>query len=138
MRSSDWVISLGELRYLQAAERTLNVFYSTLSRYAGSCCSLLIALEQSLTPPQTVILRGKAQALAEWKNALRHAPPTILVLALPLELAGLPPSLSKPAAMNNTVNAWVCQGVKCLPEISDLQELLRICEIQGKIELPLL
>ena len=129
---------LGELRYLQAAERTVNVFYSTLSRYAGSCCSLLIALEQSLTPPQTIILRGKAQALAEWKNALRHASPTILVLALPLELAGLPLSMSKPAAMNNTVNAWVCQGVKCLPEISDLQELLRICEIQGKIELPLL
>ena len=81
---------LGELRYLQAAERTVNVFYSTFSRYAGSCCSLLVALEQSLTPPQTVILRGEAQALVEWKNALRHGPPAILVLALPLELAATP------------------------------------------------
>jgi hypothetical protein len=129
---------LGETRYLQAAERTLKVFYSTLSRYPGSCCSLLIALEQSLAPPQTIILRGSAQAQAEWRNALRRAPPTIVVLALPSDLAGLPLSLSKPAAMNNGVNAWVCQGVKCLPEISDLQELLRICEIRGKIEPPLL
>jgi hypothetical protein len=129
---------LGETRYLQAAERTLKVFYSTLSRYPGSCCSLLIALEQSLAPPQTIILRGSVQAQAEWRNALRRAPPTIVVLALPSDLAGLPLSLSKPAAMNNGVNAWVCQGVKCLPEISDLQELLRICEIRGKIEPPLL
>jgi len=127
---------LGELRYLQAAERTLKVFYSTLSRYPGSCCSLLTALEQSLAPPHTVVLRGEAQALAKWKDALRHSPPSILVFALPSELVGLPSSLSKPVAMDNAVNAWVCQGVKCLPEISDLQELLRVCEIQGKIETP--
>ncbi|MDE2365943.1 MAG: thioredoxin domain-containing protein, partial [Betaproteobacteria bacterium] len=125
---------LGEPRYLQTAERTLKVFYSTLSRYAGSCCSLLVALEQLLTPPQMVILRGKAQALAKWEDALRRSAPSILVFSLPSELVGLPQSLSKPAATDDTVNAWVCQGVKCLPEISDLQELLRVCEIQGKIE----
>lgn len=127
---------LGEFRYLQTAECTLKVFYSTLSRYPGSCCSLLVALEQSLVPPHTVILRGEAQALVKWKAALRHSPPPILVFALPSELVALPPSLSKPAAMDNAVNAWVCQGVKCLPEISDLQELLRVCEIKGKIEPP--
>jgi hypothetical protein len=127
---------LGELRYLQAAERVLKVFYSTLSRYPGSCCSLLIALEQSLAPPQTVILRGKTHALAKWKDAVRHSSPLMLVFAVPSELAGLPESLGKPPAMDNAVNAWVCEGVKCLPEISDLQELLRVCEIQGKIEAP--
>ncbi|SEL04081.1 thioredoxin domain-containing protein [Nitrosovibrio tenuis] len=127
---------LGKHRYLQTAEHTLKVFYSTLSRYAGSCCSLLVALEQSLTPPQMVILRGKAQALAKWEDALRRSAPSILVFALPSELVGLPPNLSKPAPIDDTVNAWVCQGVKCIPEISDLQELLRVCEIQGKIESP--
>ncbi|MDN5836555.1 MAG: thioredoxin domain-containing protein, partial [Nitrosospira sp.] len=127
---------LGEFRYLETAERTLGLFYPTLSRQASSCCSFLVALEQSLTPPQIVILRGQAHALEEWSKALRHSPPYTLVFALPSELVGLPPSLSKPAAMDNTVNAWVCHGVKCLPEISDLQELLRVCEIQGKIEPP--
>jgi uncharacterized protein YyaL (SSP411 family) len=124
---------LGEFRYLEAAERTLGLFYPTISRYTGSCCSLLTALEQSLTPPQIIILRGDAHALAEWRNALRYGFPHTLVFALPLEFVGLPPSLSKPAAKNNAVNAWVCHGVKCLPEISDLRELLRVCEIQGKI-----
>ena len=80
-----------------------------------------------------VILRGPAPALMEGKKALGCGSPYTLVFAVPLELLGLPPGLNKPAARDNTVNAWVCQGVKCLPEISDLQELLRVCEIQGKI-----
>lgn len=124
---------LGEFRYLQAAERALGLFYPTLSRYASTCCSLLVTLEQSLAPPQIVILRGQAPALTEWKKALGCGSPYTLAFAVPLELPGLPPGLNKPVAKDNTVNAWVCQGVKCLPEISDLQELLRVCEIQGKI-----
>ena len=121
---------LGEFRYLQAAERTLDLFYPAVSRYASSCCSLLAALEQLLMPPQLVILRGQAHALAEWKNALRCIPPHTLVFALPSELTGLPPSLNKPLATANAVNAWVCHGVKCLPEISDLQQLLSVCEMR--------
>jgi len=125
---------LGEFRYLQAAERSLKLFYPSLSHYSGSCCSLLVALEQWLVPPQTVVLRGTAEAMVEWTEVLRSVDPSILVIALPSELAGLPPSLSKSAAMkNHAVNAWVCQGVKCLPEISDLHELLRVCKFQGKI-----
>lgn len=124
---------LGEFRYLQTAERALELFYPAITRYAGSCCSLLVALEQSLSPPQIVILRGQADALAQWESTLRRGSPHILVFALPSELLGLPSSLNKPSATDNAVNAWVCQGVKCLPKIIDLQELLRVCEIRGKI-----
>jgi uncharacterized protein YyaL (SSP411 family) len=127
---------LDDFRYLEAAERALSLFYPILSHHPGSCCSLLLALEQLLVPTQIVILRGPADALAEWKNTLRRASPAPLVLALPVELAGLPASLDKPGAADNTVNAWVCQGVKCLPEISNLQELLRTCEIKGNIDFP--
>ena len=73
---------LGEFRYLQAAERALNLFYPTLFRYPSSCCSLLTALEQSLFPPQTVILRGPAQALGNGTDALRNVRPYTLVFAL--------------------------------------------------------
>jgi hypothetical protein len=93
-----------------------------------------MALQEWLDPPQTVILQGESRALADWNNALRHVDPSILVIALSPRLTGLPASLSKPAAAKNgAVNAWVCQGVKCLPEISDLQELLRVCKFHGKI-----
>ena len=121
---------LGEFRYLQAAERTLGLFYPAISHFASSSCSLLVALEQSLTPPHIVILRGQRHALAEWKNALRCIYPCTLVFALPSELVGLPPSLNKPVSTSNAVNAWVCHGVNCLPEISDLQQLLSICEMR--------
>ena len=128
---------LGEFRYLQTAEHALGLFYPAITRYAGSCCSLLVALEQSLSPPQTVILRGPTNALAQWENTLRRGSPHALIFALPSELLGLPSSLNKPVARGNAVNAWVCKGVKCLPEITDLQELLRVCEIRGKIRTPL-
>lgn len=128
---------LGELRYLQTAERTLSLFYPALSRHPSSCCSLLTVLEETLTPPQIVILRGQIPSLAEWQDALLPIAPYAMVLALPVELIGLPVSLSKRIPLDKAVNAWVCQGVKCLPEISDLQELLRVCEVQGRIKFPL-
>ena len=36
--------------------------------------------------------------------------------------------------MDKSVNAWVCQSVKRLLEISDLRELLRVCEVQGRMK----
>jgi hypothetical protein len=74
--------------------------------------------------------------MRRWESALRHHAPTALVLALPADRgtpATLPPNLAKPLPSGIGVNAWVCHGVKCLPEITDLQELLRISEIRGKI-----
>ncbi|MDV6343222.1 thioredoxin domain-containing protein [Nitrosomonas sp. Is37] len=128
---------LGEYRYLQSAERTLKLFYPEMRHHPSVYCSLLIALKEWLTPPQIVILRGKGALLSEWHRALvLHAPATI-VLALPMELTGLPPSLNKPLSVDQGVNAWVCQGEKCLPEITDLQELLQACKVKGRMLFPL-
>ncbi len=124
---------VGEPRYLQAAENALNVFYSAMSLHTSSYCSLMITLEETLTPPQIVILRGQESALTEWRNALQNSSPYTLVFALPTELVDLPPSLNKPCPTDKPVNAWVCQGVICQPEISDLQELQRVCKFQGKM-----
>jgi len=124
---------VGEPRYLQAAENALNVFYSAMSLHTSSYCSLMITLEETLTPPQIVILRGQESVLTEWRNALQNSSPYTLVFALPTELVGLPPSLNKPCPTDKPVNAWVCQGVICQPEISDLQELQQACKFQGKM-----
>ncbi len=128
---------LGEFRYLDAADRTLNLFFTSMIRYPGSGCTLLGALEQSLSPPKIVILRGSGYALSAWKHALRQSAPGFLVFALPSNLASLPRALDKPAASGDGVNAWACQGVKCLPQISDLHELLRFCQIKGNIDFPI-
>ncbi|HEX9672585.1 MAG TPA: thioredoxin domain-containing protein [Burkholderiales bacterium] len=116
---------IGEPRYLEAAERTLKLFYAPLERQPGAFVSLATALDEHLVPPQTVVLRGEAGAMSGWRRALaaRYRPDT-LVVAIPAGQAGLPPVLDK-AAPPRGVNAWVCRGVTCLPPINDLAALER-------------
>jgi len=128
---------LGESRYLQAAERALNLFYSEMLHHPSIYCSLLVALEEWLTPPKMIILRGDETRMKEWWRQIKSQTPYTFVIALPMELTGLSSSLNKPIPVNNDVNAWVCQGEKCLSEIVDLQELLQVCKDKGKMAFPL-
>jgi uncharacterized protein YyaL (SSP411 family) len=116
---------IGEPRYLEAAERALKLFYAPLERQPSGFVSLATALDEYLSPPQTVVLRGEAGALAKWQRSLaaRYRPDT-LVIAIPAGRAGLPPVLDK-AAPAGGVNAWVCRGVTCLPPVADLAGLER-------------
>jgi uncharacterized protein YyaL (SSP411 family) len=116
----------GEQRYADAAERTLVLFYRELSHNASGFASLLMALDEWCTPCDIVILRGPTDALAAWRTALAeagHARLKSLILALPNALNDLPPTLSKP--ISHTVNAWICQGVNCLPPVTELETLLK-------------
>ena len=122
----------GEERYRAAAERALELFYPTLLEYPAGFGSLMVALEECLAPPTTVILRGAPEAMAPWARDLagQHWPAT-LVLAIPSGLEGLPPVLDKPVdnpGSKTAVNAWVCQGVTCLLPVSDLETLKKTCK----------
>ena len=108
-----------------------------MRRHASSHCSLLEALREWLTPPQIVILRGKGAALSEWHHTLVFQVPDAIILALPVELTGLPQGLNKALPVDREVNAWVCHGEKCLPEITSLQELLQVCGDKGRMSFPL-
>lgn len=114
---------LGEPRYLEAAERTLKAFKPMLERQASAYSSLCLALEEQLAPPTVVILRGGD--LAAWQHDLaRHYLPQTMVLAVPAGIKDLPAPLDKPVRAG--VNAWVCHGVKCLPPITELAELVAV------------
>jgi len=93
------------------------------------------ALEESLAPPTTVILRGELPALALWTQKLaREHWPSTMILAIPVAAEGLPPVLDKPvdnSAPQTSVNAWVCQGVTCLLPISDVETLRNTCKRGG-------
>jgi len=114
---------LGESRYLSAAEKTLRLFWPQMRHSAAGFGSLLLALEEALTPPEIVILRGPAEAMREWQRAL-GASPRRLVLALPNGIAGLPATLAKPES--EQVNAWLCRGVTCLAPTANLAELIYV------------
>ena len=118
---------LGEARYLEAAGRTLKLYSPELAQQPAGFMSMLMALQEYLTPPQIVILRSAPGASASWRRQLlQHYWPSTLILALEGELAGLPEALVKP--LSQGVSAWVCQGVTCLPVIEDCAELIAVCQ----------
>jgi len=110
---------LGEVRYIEAARRTLTLFQPQLA-HPGSA-SFLEALVEALTPPTIVLLRGPTSAVNEWQRRLAREW-SGLCLALPNGLA-LPTALAKPEA--DSVNAWICSGVSCVDPVAEFEELRR-------------
>jgi uncharacterized protein YyaL (SSP411 family) len=117
----------GKQPYLQAAERTLRTYFHDMARQPGGFATLLMALEEAITPPAIVVLRGKPAQLAEWQRRISAAyRPWVTALGIPDDLKDLPPLLDKPR--KNDVNAWVCAGVRCLEPIDDFSCLERVCK----------
>jgi uncharacterized protein YyaL (SSP411 family) len=114
---------LGEPRYLAAAERTVRAFGRELAERPAGFASLLIALEDCLEPPASVLLRGDAATCAAWRRKLEqsYAP-----ARRTLDLSGadaLPGALAKPHDARDAATAWVCKGTVCLPPIHSLDQL---------------
>jgi uncharacterized protein YyaL (SSP411 family) len=118
----------GESRYQRAAERTLELFYPAMRESPGGFGAMSITLAETLEPPRTLVLRGKADALGEWSRTFaREYLPDTMVLALPDGAKGVPELLDKPARPG-PVNAWLCRGVSCLSPMSELEQALRSCK----------
>lgn len=116
---------LGELRYLDAAERTLMAAWPALLRYPQGHVSLITALEDFLHSNQIVIIRGEAQDAQGWLQELSAIyAPRRLLFAIPADAADLPPALASKRAGNSTT-AYLCAGMTCSAPINDLNELAR-------------
>ncbi|HVK55699.1 MAG TPA: thioredoxin domain-containing protein [Burkholderiales bacterium] len=116
-----------DMRYSEAAERTLRLFYRDLTGQPFGNSTLLMALEEALQPTRLIVIRGPASELTDWRNFMRKQYcPTSLVFFLTDDANNLPINLAKPA--KGHVNAWVCQGVNCLPPISAISELQLVLE----------
>ncbi|MGH8629222.1 MAG: thioredoxin domain-containing protein, partial [Burkholderiales bacterium] len=123
---------LGEPRYLQAAQRTVQVFFPLMAQRAAGFATLATALADVLTPTRSVVLRGPKAELERWAARLagRFLPDT-LVLAVDSEQQNLPPVLAKPAGAG--VNAYLCEGVSCSAPLTDLDQLLQSVT-QGRLQ----
>ena len=114
---------LGEPRYQQSAERTLQAFDLTLRRNPAGCASLSHALHEYLIPPILVILRGEPVKLQLWRHAItQHYYPHALFFYFDETVKELPKTLLR--NFSKDVNAWVCRGVTCSRSIDNLAELL--------------
>jgi uncharacterized protein len=115
---------LGEPRYLQAAERTLKVFDSSMGNNPATCATLCHALAEFLTPPTIVIIRGEANKMAAWRDTINQTYyPHHLFFYLDENVTDLPPTLQR--SFTKDVNAWVCKGVVCLPSVNNLRQILK-------------
>jgi uncharacterized protein YyaL (SSP411 family) len=116
---------LGELRYLDAAERTLRAAWPMLQEYPQAHMSLVNALEDFLAATQILIIRGDAAPAQHWAAELgeRYAPQR-MIFAIPRDAADLPPALAAKRAAPGTV-AYLCTGMTCSAPLGDLKTIAR-------------
>ncbi len=115
---------LGDNRYLQAAERTLRASWMMLEKYPNGHASMLQALEETLNPPEIIILRGVNKTLREWQQELAKVyAPHRLVIAIPSDATDLPPAFADKKPVGDIV-AYVCKGSVCSAPLSDFSALV--------------
>jgi uncharacterized protein YyaL (SSP411 family) len=105
---------LGETRYLDAAERTLRSAWRAMDEYPHGHVTLLTALEEYVTHPEIIVIRGDADDVARWRDAAaRLYSPRRLVFAIPRDEQLLPGALADRAAMDDETVAYRCLGTHC-------------------------
>ncbi len=120
---------LGEARYLDACERTLRAAWGTIEQFPAAYNSLLHVLEESLNPPEIMVLRGRGAALQIWhQRCLEAYAPRRLTFTIPDSAVDLPGVLAHRTPRGEVV-AYVCQGTQCGAPIETLEALHR--ELRG-------
>ncbi|MFQ5642552.1 MAG: thioredoxin domain-containing protein [Thiogranum sp.] len=117
---------LGETRFLDAAEQTLKAAWDAIRQSPSGHTGLLLALEETLYPVETVIIRAGAQ-LDSWQSIMAHDyAPRRQVFAIPDCIDELPARLQQRTPQQKGV-AYICQGTHCLPPILSVRELEQFC-----------
>lgn len=115
---------IGEMRFIEAAERTLRMSWPGLSRLPYAHGALLLALEEYLSPPQQIVLRGESTAMQAWLERCNAAySPGRLCFAIPGGSQSLPGLLAGHKATDMDVIAYPCSGTHCRPAVTKLSQL---------------
>jgi uncharacterized protein YyaL (SSP411 family) len=111
----------GEARYVESAEHALHAFAGAMRERPSGHGSFLMALEEHFEPSRLLILTGPDASVDEWraKLAAKYRPNLITITAKPGQ--AMPEAIARPPA--ERVNAYLCQGVACLPPIADFGQL---------------
>ena len=105
---------LGETLYLEAAERTLRAAWRALEEVPHGHVSLLGALEEYVTHPEIIVIRGEEDDIARWRDsAAKVYAPRRLVFAIPASETGLPGALAERAPLAGETVAYRCVGTHC-------------------------
>ncbi|HET7588437.1 MAG TPA: thioredoxin domain-containing protein [Gammaproteobacteria bacterium] len=115
---------LGEIRYLDAAARTLRAGAAALADYPDAMCSALIALREELDLPPQIILRGEPAVLTNWRRRIEATfDAGRRVYAIPHEVRNLPGLLGACEGRAEGV-AYFCEGTECSPPLMSVEAVL--------------
>ena len=115
---------LGEPALLEAAATVLSAAWPALERHPAAHISLLMALDEALHPPETIVLRGAAQSIEAWRRELTSIyAPRRLVLAIPADAVNLPAALAEKAPRGAAATAYLCRGSVCSAPLESLEAL---------------
>jgi uncharacterized protein YyaL (SSP411 family) len=105
---------LGETRYLDAAEKTLQYAWRAMEEYPHGHVSLITALEEYLHHPEIIIIRGEEAEISRWKtSATKLYAPARMVFAIPAGTADLPGALADRKPVEHQTIAYRCVGTHC-------------------------
>ena len=115
---------LGEQRYIDAAEKTLRNAWQAIDEYPHGHVTLLNALEEYLTPPEIIILRGAADEVNRWRDsAAKLYSPSRLVFAIEEDESDLPGLLEERKAVPGETVAYRCVGTHCELPVTNWEAL---------------
>ncbi len=109
---------VGDRRYSEAAEGTLKAAWPHIEQSPYGHTGLLMALEEYLYPPDTLVIRPGARDAAWRQAAGADYAPRRQCFVIPDESDGLPGLLAERRPRDGGV-AWLCRGLQCLPPIDD-------------------
>ncbi len=114
---------LGNTHYLTAAHNALAVLYRDIESYPSGHNALLVAVEEYLSPTQTIVLRGDVAALRPWSaRCTQRYAPRRLTLSIPNDARELPGMLAQ-RVRNDGVIAYVCSGHACEAPVTEFSRL---------------
>ena len=113
----------GNAAYLEAAARTLAWARGAMEHHPAGHCCLLTALEEQVQAPELIVLRGDAEAMQAWRQALREGfRPWRRIYAIPLDAKQRPSYLPALAPLGPV--AYVCSDSSCSMPIDSLDGLV--------------
>src|SRR5690606_11274251 len=115
---------VGEQRYLDAAERTLQAAMPMLTQYPDAHASMLIALERHLEPPEAIVVRADSSEVPKLQALLvKGYRPGRSSFVIPNGAENLRGLLASRSGRPDGMVAYVCRGTSCLAPITTIEHL---------------
>ncbi|MGB5706088.1 MAG: thioredoxin domain-containing protein [Arenicellales bacterium] len=117
-------VLLGEIRYIDGALRTLELFSSEAGNNPSVYASLTMAGLDARSTSKTVVIRGRRQDLNTWKEALeKQYRPDTWIYPIPDSASALPEALAQKAMIPGKTVAYICRGFECSAPLESLESL---------------